>query len=103
MIPYLLMALAEDVKKLAALARIAVSDEELLKFTKEFEAILAYVGQLEKLDVSGDVKDAKPMLRNVFRTDEHPTPAGTWTETLTVAFPEEEGNALAVKQIITHE
>ena len=97
------MASIEEVKKLATLARIRVSDEELPKFTKEFEAILAYVGQLEKLDISEDLKGAKPTLRNVFRTDEHPTPAGTWTEKLTAAFPEKEGNALAVKQIITHE
>ena len=97
------MASAEDVKKLAALARISVSDEELPKFVKEFEAILAYVGQLEKLDVSGDVKDGTSALRNVFRADEHPTPAGTWTEKLVEAFPEHEGEYLVVKQIITHD
>ena len=103
MIPYLLMALAEDVKKLAGLARIAVSDEELPKFTKEFEAILAYVGQLEKLDVPKDLKDRTPPLRNVFREDGTPHEPKLWTEKLAAQFPEREGDTLAVKQIITHE
>ena len=43
------MATVEEVKKLAALARIRMADAELEKFTKEFDAIIAYVGQLEKL------------------------------------------------------
>jgi aspartyl-tRNA(Asn)/glutamyl-tRNA(Gln) amidotransferase subunit C len=96
------MATAEEVKKLASLVRIEVSEEELPKFTKEFEAILAYVGQLEKLDLPKDLK-SMPALRNVFRADENPTSAGTWTEKLVEAFPEKEGNALVVKQVISHE
>ena len=107
------MVSAEEVKKparthgvqvggLAALVRISVGEEELPKFTKEFEAILAYVGQLEKLDLPKDLKTT-PGLRNVFRADEDPTPAGEWTEKLVAAFPEKEGNALVVKQIISHE
>lgn len=96
------MATTEEVKKLAALARIEVNEEELPKFTKEFEAILAYVSQLEKLDLPSGRSDL-PELRNVFRADENPTPAGTWTEKIVEAFPEKEGNALVVKKIITHE
>ena len=45
------MATVEDVKKLSKLARIDLGDSELEKFTKEFDAILAYVGQLESLKV----------------------------------------------------
>ena len=44
------MATTEEVKKLAALARITVEDAELETFTREFDAILTYVSQLEKLD-----------------------------------------------------
>jgi aspartyl-tRNA(Asn)/glutamyl-tRNA(Gln) amidotransferase subunit C len=97
------MATRDEVKKLAALARIRVSEEELPKFTKEFDAILAYVGQLEKLTLPKGLKDEKPALRNVFRADENPTAAGEWTEKLASAFPDREGDALVVKQIIIHE
>jgi aspartyl-tRNA(Asn)/glutamyl-tRNA(Gln) amidotransferase subunit C len=96
------MASAEEVKKLAALARIEVKEEELAKFTKEFDAILAYVGQLEKLELPKDLKTV-PALRNVFREDANPTPSGTWTKKLVEAFPEKEGDYLAVKQIISHD
>ena len=96
------MATAEDVKKLASLARISVSEEELPKFTQEFDAILAYVSQLEKLDLPSDLKDSKPALRNVMREDGEPDAPGAWTEKIVKAFPQSEKNALSVKQIITH-
>jgi aspartyl-tRNA(Asn)/glutamyl-tRNA(Gln) amidotransferase subunit C len=91
----------EGVKKLAALARIEVKPDELEKFTKEFDAILAYVSQLEKLELPADLKTA-PRLRNVFRADENPTESGTWTKKLVDAFPEKKDNYLVVKQIISH-
>lgn len=96
------MASSEDVKKLAALARVRIGEEDLAKFTTEFDSILAYVGQLEKLEVKG-TKDIKPPLRNVFRADENPTPEGTWTAKVVEAFPEKEGNYLKVKQIISND
>lgn len=97
------MATTEDVRKLAALARITVPEEDLERFTQEFDAILAYVGQLDKLELPKDLKDAKPTVRNVFREDGEPTKTGTWTEKIAGAFPAREGDALVVKQIISHD
>ncbi len=97
------MATTEDVRKLAALARIEIADAELEKFTSEFDAILAYVGQLEKLDLPIGAERVMPPLRNVMRADEHPYAPGTYTEKLAAQFPEREGDNLIVKQIITHE
>jgi len=95
---------SSGVKKLAALARITISDTELEKFTSEFDAILAYVGQLEALDLpQGDALRDKPILRNVMREDGEPIAAGTYTERLAAQFPAREGDALVVKQIISHE
>jgi aspartyl-tRNA(Asn)/glutamyl-tRNA(Gln) amidotransferase subunit C len=107
------MATVEEVKKLAALARVTISDAELEKFTGEFDAILAYVGQLESLELpQGDALRDKPILRNVMREDGEPTAAGVNTEKITAQFPHsaeatrgkpEDGIYLEVKQIITHE
>ena len=106
------MATVEEVKKLASLARIHVPEAELEQFTKEFDAILAYVGQLEKLELPADLKEGKPALRNVYREDGEPTPTGEWTKKLVDAFPDsaeatpgkpENGAYLVVKQIITHD
>ena len=96
------MATAEEVKKLAALARIRVEESELEKFTREFDAILAYVGQLEKLKLQRGSHAEKPPLRNVMREDGEPHAGGAFTEALAAQFPAREGDALVVKQVITH-
>lgn len=96
------MATTEEVKKLAALARISISDEELAAFTKEFDSILAYVGQLEKLELP-KMGDEKPPLRNVMREDGEPHETGAFTERLVAQFPKKDGTYLEVKQIISHE
>jgi aspartyl-tRNA(Asn)/glutamyl-tRNA(Gln) amidotransferase subunit C len=96
------MATTEEVKKLATLARIRVEDSELEKFTSEFDAILAYVGQLESLRLpTSDVRP--PELRNVMREDSEPHAPGMYTEKIAEQFPARENNALLVKQIIQHE
>ena len=96
------MATINDVKKLAALARISIDDKELEAFTKEFDAILAYVGQLEKLSLP-KTGEKKPPLRNVMRPDVEPHASGAYTKKLVEQFPERDGDHLSVKQIIQHD
>ena len=92
----------EDVKRLAALARIEVPDADLARFAEEFDAILAYVGKLDALKLPDAAREV-PAVRNALREDESPTAPGTWTEALASRFPEREGDALKVKQIISHD
>ncbi len=96
------MATVEDVKKLAALARIRINDAELETFTKEFDAILAYVSQLEELELP-KAGEEKPALYNIMRADGEPHESGLYTKRLAEQFPLREGDALVVKQIIKHE
>lgn len=93
---------SNGVQKLAALARIHLHGAELEKFASEFDAILAYIGQLEKLELPKE-RHAKPALRNMMRTDSEPHATGEFTEKLVAQFPASENNALLVKQIITHD
>jgi aspartyl/glutamyl-tRNA(Asn/Gln) amidotransferase C subunit len=97
------MATVEEVKKLASLARIHVPEAELEKFTNEFDAILAYVGQLEALDLPIGGERVIPPLRNVTRKDGEPHATGAFTEKIAEQFPSREGDALVVKQVIVHE
>ena len=97
------MATTEDVKKLAALARISLPEGELAQFASEFDAILAYVGQLEALDIKQGSAQEKPPLRNVMRADGTPHEGGAYTEKLAAQFPAREGDALSVKQVIRHD
>jgi aspartyl-tRNA(Asn)/glutamyl-tRNA(Gln) amidotransferase subunit C len=96
------MATNEEVRKLAALARISIPDEKLESFAKEFDGILAYVGKLDELSLPEGVRTV-PAVRNVMREDGEAHEAGKYTEKLVEQFPEREGDYLKVKQIITHD
>lgn len=95
-------ATPEDVKKLAALARISVPETELPKLAAEFDSILAYIGQLDELTLAKDGTRSAGV-QNAFREDGEPHEKGAWTEKIVEAFPAKEGNALSVKQIIAHD
>lgn len=96
------MATVDEVRKLAALARVKLDEAELARFTKEFDSILAYVGQLETLELPKEGKRVPP-LHNVFREDGEPHAAGLYTEKIAAQFPAREGDSLVVKQIIQHD
>lgn len=96
------MATRDEVVKLAALARVGVSETEIDAFTREFDAILGYMGQLEALEVSV-TPGAVPLLHNVMRADGEPHATGEYTERIASQFPARKGDALSVKQIICHD
>lgn len=88
-----------DIRALAILARLEVSDEEVAKLEKEIPEILKFVEAIQNADVSG-VAETKN-LRNVMRADENPHESGVYTERLLAAAPAREGNRVAVKQVIS--
>jgi aspartyl-tRNA(Asn)/glutamyl-tRNA(Gln) amidotransferase subunit C len=96
------MSTPDEVTKLAALARIDVSEEDVQTFAKEFDAILAYVGKIEALSVSGEA-DTRPVVRNVMRKDAGAHEAAEYTKRLVAQFPEQDENYLKVKKIISHD
>lgn len=61
----------DDVKYVAALAKIAITDDEAATFTKELDAILGYVQQLDAVDTTGLQPTYQVTgLTNVTRPDE---------------------------------
>lgn len=51
---------AEDVRHIAGLARLALSDEEVARFQRELSTILDYVAQLDELDAGRAEEPAAP-------------------------------------------
>jgi aspartyl-tRNA(Asn)/glutamyl-tRNA(Gln) amidotransferase subunit C len=88
-----------DVRALAALARVEITDAEITKLESEIPSILKFVETIQKADVSGAKSDTS--LRNVMRADENPHESGIYTEALLAAAPAREGNRIVVKQVIT--
>ena len=66
------MAISEaEVRKVALLARITLSDDEVKRFTAQIGSILEYVGKLNELDTTGVEPMAHAVeMSNVFREDE---------------------------------
>jgi aspartyl-tRNA(Asn)/glutamyl-tRNA(Gln) amidotransferase subunit C len=60
----------DDVAHLARLARLTLTDGELDSFARQLDAILAYVGQIQAVDVTGVEATDNPLKDvNVTRPD----------------------------------
>ena len=94
-----------DIKKLADLARIDMSNEEMESIAKDFESILAYVGQVQevsKLDngQSSLLSEDNYRLHNIMREDVVTNKTGEYTDTIMDDAPLTENGFLKVKQIL---
>ena len=66
---------AADVEKVARLARLRLTDDELQRFTSQLGDVLEHAADLQSLDLEGVAPMAHPVhLRNVFRPDEPAEP-----------------------------
>ncbi len=88
-----------DVRALAALARLEVSDEELAKLEKEIPAILAFVETIKKAGAGLEEKGSG--LHNVMRDDTDPHESGIYTKDLLDAAPAQKDNQVVVKHAIS--
>lgn len=88
-----------DIRALAELARLEVSDAEVAKLEKEIPDILKFVDTIQSATI--DAETNSPELRNVMRADENPHESGIYTERLLDAAPKQEGNRVVVKQVVT--
>jgi aspartyl/glutamyl-tRNA(Asn/Gln) amidotransferase C subunit len=88
-----------DVRALAELARLEVTDVELAKLEREIPDILKFVETIQGANVGNETKS--PELRNVMREDNDPHEKGTYTERLLEAAPKVEDDRVVVKQVVS--
>ncbi len=95
------MVTSDDVKKLAELARLALSEEEVATLQGEIASIVSYIDTVQKVDLP-DMPAGSPYFdhENVMREDAEPHEAGTFSKAITSQFPEREGDYLKVKKIL---
>lgn len=88
-----------DVRYVANLARIALSDDEVGTFQQQLEQIVAYVDKLGELDVKGiePTSHAHPVM-NVFREDK--VRDGLDRDSVLANAPEEIQNQFKVPKIV---
>jgi aspartyl-tRNA(Asn)/glutamyl-tRNA(Gln) amidotransferase subunit C len=88
------------IEKLFELTKVDVTPEELERFPREIDAILAYVAELQRADVG----EAPPMLSmapaaNVLRSDEAVAADEKTRENITRQFPDSEKGFLKTKKV----
>ncbi len=89
----------EDIKKLADLARVEMSDDELAGIAHDFDAILSYVGQIKEV---GDLPNDAPehLLSNIMRDDVATNARASCREKIIQQMPDSKDGFLKVKQIL---
>lgn len=88
----------EEVKHIAKLARLGLSDKEIEKFQKELSSILDYIEKLKKVDVSKIKATSHPLeIKNVMREDKGQKPVGG--KRLAEMAPDKKGGHIKVKPI----
>ncbi len=93
----------EEIKKLAELARIEMTDDEMLAMAGDFDPILAYVGQIQKVVLKGEkgvLEGPNSALENVVKDDIATNNPGSNSEKITAEMPETQDGFLKVKQIL---
>lgn len=89
----------QDVAKVGSLARLALTEDELVRMTGELSKIVDFVSQLGELDTARVEPLAHPFeTRNVFRDDE---PAESLiTEQALAAAPRHDGSCFLVPAVL---
>ena len=91
----------EQVKHLAELAQLDLTDEEVEKFSNQLTGILQYVDKIKEVELSDDIKrDFKKL--NTFREDENSHEAGEHRDAILDAMPKTQNNMLVVKKILNN-
>ena len=89
----------DDIKKLATLSRLEISDLELESVAKEIGSILEYVSSIDSA-IAGNESIPEPEIYNNLREDENPNESGIDTEILVSSAPKRDGNFVKVKQVL---
>jgi aspartyl-tRNA(Asn)/glutamyl-tRNA(Gln) amidotransferase subunit C len=88
----------EEVKHIAKLARLSLSEKEIERMQKDLAKILDYVEKLKEVDVS-KTKPFSMKLENVFRKDEAKSKDFPEIKNLIEMAPERKENYIKVKSV----
>ena len=88
----------EEIKKLASLVRLDMSEEEMIDIGSSFDSILGYVSQVQQLSDN----DLNPVfsIENVMRDDVVTNDQGIYTDKIVANMPDSVDGYLKVKQIL---
>lgn len=89
----------QTVKKIASLARIAMSDDDAAQMVPEFNTILAFVEQLSEVDVTG-IEPTAAVIPNTLRLRDDVVTDGQIRDKILANAPLAEHGFFAVPKVI---
>lgn len=89
-----------DVRKVAQLARLAISDEEIIDLEKKVADIITLVDELQKVSATLPDEPVIPAHRTVMREDGDAHDEGKYTEAILEVAPSSREGRIAVAQVI---
>ncbi|MFT5036529.1 MAG: aspartyl-tRNA(Asn)/glutamyl-tRNA(Gln) amidotransferase subunit C [Candidatus Azotimanducaceae bacterium] len=90
----------EEILHLGTLARIKLTDNEVVKLQEEITSILGYVSSIDAVVKDGAlIKEVGPV-HNVFREDVISNEPNEYTEAILNEMPDRDGQYLRVKKIL---
>lgn len=93
----------DDIKHLANLARLELTDEEIAKYTDDTTEILGFIDQIQEAQSDKDLSTIENAgVRNVFREDDDVQETGEFTEVLLKEAPDVKDNFVRVKPILNN-
>ena len=94
----------DDVKKLADLSRLELSEDELEKYAGQFDEILHYVDKIKEIKSSdNDLEIENASVKNVFRSDEDIQEGGIFTDKILGEAPTSQDDFVKVKKILNND
>lgn len=95
------MITKEEVKKVAKLARLGLTQKEIEKMQKDLSLILDYFNLLKAIDISGVESTSQVSRSEIFcRKDEARKESPEESDKLINAVPEKENRYIRVKEIL---
>ncbi|MBI2109184.1 MAG: Asp-tRNA(Asn)/Glu-tRNA(Gln) amidotransferase subunit GatC [Parcubacteria group bacterium] len=91
----------KELQKLATLARIAVSSDELQTLQKDMEGVLQYISQIQEVSAGHHETKNGFSLQNVMREDKDSHESGAYTKELLAEAPQKKDGYIQVKKIIS--
>jgi len=90
----------KDIEHLAALSRISLSKEAVVRMQKDIAETLEYVSSLQEISIPEEGTTPEVMHRNILREDGVPDASGIYTEDLLTAAPRNKNGYVVVKKIL---
>jgi len=91
----------DDVRKLAELSRISLTDEEVEKLRGEIDSIISYIDVIQKVQLPETPEGTVYFESiNVMREDKTPHEPGAYTDAMLSQAPRRDKNYLKVKKIL---